>query len=167
MSEPETGPETGPDTAPELTRERVAAAYASLVTGDRELIARYWSEDVRFQMPGNHQYAGWFEGLDEYLEKMGKLMAATKGRISSETLDVLIDPVAGVSVDVYRLDGHRGHAEEGATSPYDRLRIEGVHVLRWEDGRIAEGRSALFADGVTQANLWWSPVGADGTRHEY
>ncbi|CAL9520963.1 nuclear transport factor 2 family protein [Streptomyces pilosus] len=151
----------------ELTRERVAAAYASLVTGDREQILQYWSQDVRFQMPGNHQFSGWFVGLDDYLAKMGKLMAATGGRISSETLNVLIDQEAGVSIDVYRLDGYREHAKEGATSPYERLQVEGVHMLRWEDGRIVEGRSALFADGVTQGNLWWSPVGADGERYEY
>lgn len=151
----------------ELTRERVEAAYASLLTGDRDKILEYWSEDVRFQMPGNHQYAGWFEGIDDYLEKMGKLMAATGGRIKATTHHVLVNEAEGVSVDVYELDGYRDYAEEGVTSPYERLQVEGVHMLKWENGKIVEGRSALFADGVTRGNLWWSPVGTDGSRHEY
>ncbi|GAB7104186.1 nuclear transport factor 2 family protein [Streptomyces phaeofaciens] len=150
----------------DLTRERVEAAYAALLTGDRDKITEYWSEDLRFQMPGNHQFAGWFTGLDDYLEKMAKLMEACGGRITSETVSVLVNEQDGISVDIYRLDGYRAHAEEGATSPYERLQVEGVHVLRWENGRIVEGRSGLFADGVTRANLWWSPVGTDGERTE-
>lgn len=150
----------------DLTRERVEAAYAALATGDRDKIVEYWSEDLRFQMPGNHQFAGWFTGLDDYLQKMAKLGEATGGRIKAATLHILIDEAAGISIDVYELDGHRAHAEEGTVSPYERLQVEGVHVFRWENGRIVEGRSALFADGVTRGNLWWSPVGIDGERTE-
>jgi uncharacterized protein len=150
----------------DLTRERVDAAYAALMTGDRDKITEYWDENLRFQMPGNHQFAGWYVGLDDYLNKMGKLGEASGGRLTADTLHVLIDQVAGISIDVYRLDGYRAHAEEGTTSPYERLQVEGVHMLRWENGRIVEGRSALFADGVTRGNLWWSPVGTDGERTE-
>ncbi|MCQ4044526.1 nuclear transport factor 2 family protein [Streptantibioticus rubrisoli] len=150
----------------DLTKERVEAAYAALATGDRDKILEYWSQDVRFQMPGNHQFAGWYTGLDDYLGKMGKLMEASGGRITATTLNVLINQEEGISVDIYRLDGYRAGAEEGTISPYERLQVEGVHQLRWENGRIVEGRSALFADGVTRANLWWSPVGTDGERTE-
>src|SRR5689334_19611618 len=109
------------NTMADLTRERVEAAYAALMTGDRNKITEYWSEDLRFQMPGNHQFAGWFNGLDDYLQKMGKLGEACGGRIEAETRHILINEAEGVSVDVYRLDGYRTHAEEGTTSPYERL----------------------------------------------
>lgn len=150
----------------DLTPQRVADAYAALLTGDRDRILEYWSEDLRFQMPGNHQFAGWYTGLDDYLQKMAKLSEACGGRIKADTFHVLVDEAQGISIDVYRLDGYRAHAPEGATSPYERLQVEGVHMLRWENGRIVEGRSALFADGVTRGNLWWSPVGTDGERTE-
>ncbi|GAA3217101.1 hypothetical protein [Microbacterium terregens] len=90
-------------------------------------------------------------------------MAATGGRISSRDPQRPHRPGGRrPSIDVYRLDGYREHAKEGNHLPYERLQVEGVHMLRW-DGRPdrVEGRSALFADGVTQGNLWWSPVGAD------
>jgi hypothetical protein len=150
----------------DLTRERVDAAYEALMTGERARIAEYWDENLRFEMPGNHQFSGWYVGLDDYLSKMGKLGEAHGGRFSAETRHVLIEEAAGISIDVYKLDGYRPGAEEGTISPYERLQVEGVHMLRWENGRIVEGRSALFGDGVTRGNLWWSPVGTDGERTE-
>jgi uncharacterized protein len=150
-----------------LTKERVAAAYGALMSGDRDKILEFWSEDMRFQMPGNHTYAGWYEGLDDYLGAMNKLMEACGGVMDSTTLDVLLDADdagGGVSIDGYRIAGQRAHAPSDATSPYERLEIEGVHLLRWVDGRVVEGRGALFGDSATRANLWWSPVGSRGER---
>lgn len=150
----------------DLTRERVEAAYAALMTGDRDKIAEYWDENLRFEMPGHHQFSGWYNGLDDYLGKMGKLGEAHGGRFAATTRHILVLPEAGVSIDVYELDGYRPGAPEGTISPYDRLQVEGVHMLRWENGRIVEGRSALFGDGVTRGNLWWSPVDTAGERTE-
>lgn len=148
----------------ELTRERVEAAYASLATADPAKIREYWSDDLRFQMPGHHQFSGWFVGLPAYLDKLRKLHEACGGRLKPVTLNIFVDPTVGVSVDVYRLDGFRAGADESSTSPYDRLLIEGVHELHWENGKIVMGRSALFGDGVTQGDLWWSPIDGDGNR---
>ena len=147
-----------------LTRERLAAAYEALLSRDRGKVLEYWSENVRFEMPGNHQYAGWYEDLDQYLHKMDKLMEACGGVIQVETLDVLLNEEDGVSIDVFRLSSTRANAPDGVTSPYEQLEIEGVHLLRWRDGRIIEGRGGLFGDAATRANLWWSPVGNDGRR---
>ncbi|MFF3375348.1 nuclear transport factor 2 family protein [Streptomyces sp. NPDC002680] len=150
----------------DLTRAHVEAAYEALLTGDKQKILEYWHEDLRFEMPGNHQFAGWFNGLDDYLEKMAKLNEACGGRFTATTLSILVNPDDGLSVDITRLDGYRADAPEDATSPYERLQIENIHVLRWENGRIVEGRSALFADGGTLANMWWSPMNSRGERTE-
>lgn len=148
----------------DLTPERVHAAYDVLMTGDRDKILEYWSEDLRFEMPGHHQFSGWFTDLDDYLSKMGKLGEANGGRFKADLLHVLVNEADGVSVDITQLDGYRANAPEGSTSPYDRLQVLNVHLLRWENGRVIEGRSALFGDGVTLADLWWSPLGSDGER---
>lgn len=38
----------------EVTRERVQAAYAALGSGDRARILEYYSEDLRWLVPGSH-----------------------------------------------------------------------------------------------------------------
>lgn len=101
----------------DLTRERVDAAYGALMTGDRDKILEFWDENLRFEMPGHHQFSGWYNGLDDYLSKMSKLGEAHGGRFSATTKHVLILPEAGVSIDIYELDGYRPGAEEGTTSP--------------------------------------------------
>lgn len=150
--------------SPKLTVEHVASAYDALMSLDRDRALEYWTEDVRFQMPGNHHEAGWHEGLDAYLTSTAKLIEVCGGVMKSETLDVLIDDAKGITLDVYRISGKRGHAPDGVVSPYEFLAIEGAHLLRWRDGRVFEGRGGLFGDGATRANLWWSPVGDDGRR---
>ncbi len=50
----------------ELSAQRVKDAYDALMSGDRARAAEYWDPDVRFLTPGNHQYAGWHEGLEAF-----------------------------------------------------------------------------------------------------
>lgn len=40
----------------EVTRERVREAYAALGSGDRARILEYYSEDLRWLVPGNHPW---------------------------------------------------------------------------------------------------------------
>ncbi|MEJ7651977.1 MAG: hypothetical protein WKH64_00750 [Chloroflexia bacterium] len=30
-----------------------------------------------------------------------------------------------------------------------------MHVLRWRDGKVVEGRGAIFGDGTTQYDQFW------------
>jgi hypothetical protein len=39
------------------------------------------------------------------------------------------------------------------------LDIDVVHVLRWRDGKVIEGRGAIFGDGTTEYDQFWSPRG--------
>src|SRR3954447_6831439 len=55
----------------ELTPERVVAAYDALMSGDPVRAAEYWDPQVRFLTPGNHQYSGWHEGLDAFMNFIG------------------------------------------------------------------------------------------------
>jgi hypothetical protein len=77
---------------------------------------------------------------------------------------VLVD--GEYSVDLNHTTARRGHARPESTSPYDVLDIRGLHALRWRDGKVVEGRGAIFGDGVTNFNSWWSPLSEDGERTE-
>lgn len=145
-----------------ITTEQVEAAYESLTTGDRDQIARWWAEDMRWLVPGNHQLAGWWEGLDgflDFMERVGKLSA---GSFVMTRTAILLDEDS--SADVSHNLGSLAGTGEGNDSVYDRLDIDVVHLLRWRDGRVVEGRGAIFGDGTSQFNQFWSQVRRDGTR---
>jgi hypothetical protein len=147
----------------ELTADRVVKAYDALMSGDRQRAAEYWDENVRFLTPGNHTYAGWHEGLDYFMSFIGMVLAASGGSFQIDPVTILIND-EGYSIDVNRTFGRRAHASPTSTSPFDVLQIEGLHLLKWENGRVVEGRGAIFGDGLTNFNQWWSPVNPDGSR---
>jgi uncharacterized protein len=145
-----------------VTRELVEAAYQALATGDRTEVAKYWAEDMRWCVPGNHQLAGWWEGLDgffSFMEQVGKLSGGSFVMTRSAVL--LTD---NMSADVSFNIGDRTSASPGSKSTYDHLEIDVVHLLRWRDGKVVEGRGAIFGDGTTQFNQFWSQLAPDATR---
>jgi ketosteroid isomerase-like protein len=148
--------------AANVTRELVESAYQALATGDRTQVAKYWAEDMRWCVPGNHQLAGWWEGLDgffSFMEQVGKLSGGSFVMTRSAIL-LSDDMSADISYNV----GDRVNAAQNSTSPYDHLEIDVVHVLRWRDGKVVEGRGAIFADGTSQFNQFWSQLATDATR---
>ncbi|MGC9670569.1 nuclear transport factor 2 family protein [Planosporangium sp. 12N6] len=145
-----------------LTKELVEAAYQALATGDRRQVERYWAEDMRWLVPGNHQLAGWWEGLDgffAFMEQVGKLSG---GSFVMTRSAILLSE--DMSADVSHNVGTRVTARDGSVSPYDRLEIDVIHLLRWRDDKVVEGRGAIFGDGTTQFNQFWSQLAADATR---
>ncbi|GAA1144832.1 hypothetical protein F4556_002856 [Kitasatospora gansuensis] len=146
-----------------LTADHVTAAYDALMSGDRAKAAEYWDPQVRFLTPGNHTFAGWHEGLENFMDFIDTVGKASGGTFQIEPVTILINEADGYTVDVNKTSGSRAHATESA-SPYDRLEIEGLHLLKWENGKVVEGRGAIFGDGLTNFNLWWSPVGPKGER---
>jgi ketosteroid isomerase-like protein len=144
------------------TAAQVEAAYGALATGDRGEIEKYWAEDMRWLVPGNHQLAGWWEGLDgffAFMETVGKLSGGSF--VMTRSAILLAD---GWSADVSYNVGARASAAQDSLSPYDRLEIDVVHLLKWRDGKVVEGRGAIFGDGATRFNQFWSQLAADATR---
>ncbi|MDI5963305.1 nuclear transport factor 2 family protein [Streptomyces sp. SL13] len=148
----------------ELTVERVGEAFAALGSGDREKMLQYWDENVRFEIPGNHAYAGWYEGLDSFLGFLKTVGEMSGGSYLAENITVMVNAEDGWSVDVNRDYARRAGVPEGETSPYLLMDVEAMHLLRWRDGRVVEGRGTILGDGLTTSSLWWSPIAADGTR---
>lgn len=146
------------------TREMVESAYQALASGDQDEIAKYWAEDMRWCVPGNNQLSGWWEGRSAFLGFMERIAKLSGGSFVMTPIAILLGD--GWSADVTHNMGTRSTAPEGSLSPYDRLDIDVIHLLRWRDGKIIEGRGAIFGDGVTQFNQFWSQLAADATRVE-
>ncbi len=130
-----------------ITSEQVAAAYAALATGQRDQIAQRWAEDLRWLVPGHNSLSGWKNNLDEFIQFMG-----TVGRLSDNSFrmeSVAVMAADNFSADVTRNTGYR------AGQPDRRLDIDVIHWLTWRDGKVIEGRGAIFGDGTAQYDEFW------------
>jgi ketosteroid isomerase-like protein len=138
----------------DITADRVKSAYKALATGDRNLIAEFWAEEMVWQVPGHNHLSGWYHGLDEFLGFMGQVGALSGGSFNMETISVIVE--ADWSADITR---NRGKRSDSAKA----LDIEVVHVLRWTDGKVSAGKGAIFGDGTTEYDQFWSraPVVGD------
>ena len=131
-----------------ITADQVAAAYAALATGQRDQIAQVWAEDLRWLVPGHNQLSGWKNNLDEFIAFMG-----TVGRLSDNSFrmdSVAVMAADNFSADVTRNTGYR------AGQPDRRLDIDVIHWLTWRDGKVIEGRGAIFGDGTAQYDEFWT-----------
>ena len=140
--------------AEDITADRVTSAYKALGTGDRNLIASFWADDMVWQVPGHNHLSGWYHGLDEFLGFMGEVGALSGGSFNMETISVIVE--ADWSADITRNRGKRSDSDKA-------LDIEVVHVLRWRDGKVIAGKGAIFGDGTTEYDQFWSraPVVGD------
>lgn len=131
-----------------LTEDRVRQAYNVLGSGDRQRIEEYWAEDMTWLVPGNNQISSWKRGLNEFLAFMDKVAYLTDNSFQMSWERVLI--TGEYSADIRHNTGHRAGNEN------KRLDIDVVHVLRWQEGRVVEGRGAIFGDGTAQFDEFWS-----------
>ena len=138
----------------ELTSERVANAYEALASGDRDKIREFWADDMVWQVPGHNQLSGWYHDLDEFLGFMGQVGALSGNSFNMERISVLVTD--DWSADITRNKGTRADSDKA-------MDIEVVHVLRWRDGKVIAGRGAIFGDGTTEYDQFWSraPVVGD------
>ena len=138
----------------DLTPDRVVSAYKALASGDRNLIAEFWAEEMVWQVPGHNQLSGWYHGLDGFLGFMGQVGALSGNSFNMETISTLVEE--DWSADITRNRGKRADSEKA-------MDIEVVHVLRWKDGKVIAGRGAIFGDGTTEYDQFWSraPVVGD------
>jgi ketosteroid isomerase-like protein len=146
--------EGGGDVA-NVTPELVGAAYGALASGDMAQIEKYWAEDMNWLVPGHNPISGWYHGRQAFLDFMAEV-----GRLSANSFKM--ESVAVMTSDDYSADvthnlGYRAGYEDVGTVPYTKLDINVVHVLRWRNGQVIEGRGAIFGDGTTQYDQFWAP----------
>lgn len=149
----------------DVTLELVGKAYTALASGNLAEIEKYWDKDMNWLVPGHNRLSGWYHGRDAFLAFMGEV-----GRLSAQSFHMT--PIAAMctgeySADVTRNVGYRkgleskGLSPATGTVPYTRLDIDVVHVLRWRDGKVIEGKGAIFGDGTTEYDQFWSPIGVN------
>lgn len=138
---------------PHVTQELVGKAYAALASGDMEQIKQYWAEDMRWLVPGHNPLSGVYLGLDGFLGFMGQVGALSNNSFNMESVAVMVSDE--YSADVTHNVGYRAGHEGSGTVPYSKLDIDVVHVLRWRDGKVIEGRGAIFGDGTTEYDQFW------------
>jgi ketosteroid isomerase-like protein len=140
---------------PHVTPALVGQAYDALASGNLELIKEYWDEDMNWQVPGHNQLSGWYHGRDAFLGFMGNVGALSGNSFHMERTVVMTNEE--YSADVTHNVGYRASANGDGVVPYQKLDINVVHVLRWRNGKVIEGQGAIFGDGTTQYDQFWSP----------
>ena len=133
-----------------VTPGMVANAYEALMSGDRDRIGEYWAEDMRWHVPGHNLLSGWKTDLDAFLGFMRQV-----GELSGNSFHM--DNISTTTNDEYSADVTRNRGQR-AGNPSKQLDITAVHVLRWRDGKVVEGRGAIMGDGTAQYDEFWSPV---------
>lgn len=139
---------------PKVTQEMVGNAYAALATGDPAKIAEHWAEDMNWYVPGHNILSGWKHGRDEFIAFMMQV-----GQLSGNSFHM--DNICTTTSDEYSADVTRNRGKRADSDK--QLDIVAVHVLRWRDGKVIEGRGAIMGDGTTQYDQFWSPVGPGDT----
>ncbi len=132
----------------QVTPLLVTQAYEALASGDREAIRRFWADDMIWLVPGDNPLSGLKQGLDAFLgfmQEVGRL-SGNSFRMDREAIMVSED----ASADVTRNVGNR------AGDVNRKLDISVIHYLRWRDGKVIEGRGAIFGDGTAQYDAFWS-----------
>jgi pSer/pThr/pTyr-binding forkhead associated (FHA) protein/ketosteroid isomerase-like protein len=133
-----------------ITPEHVNEAYAALSSNDMGLIRQYWAEDMVWQVPGHNELSGWYYSRDEFLAFMGKVGQLSDGSFRMDPIAEHVLVTGEYSVDLTRNRGYRKGEKEKT------MDIEVAHVLRWKDGKVVAGKGAIFGDGATEYDQFWS-----------
>lgn len=132
-----------------VTKEMVAGAYAALATGDKAKIQEYWSDDLKWYVPGHNIISGWKNNLDEFIAFMMTVGELSGNSFNMENVTTCVNEE--YSADITRNRGSRAGSDK-------KLDIIAVHVLRWKDGKVIEGKGAIQGDGTAEYDKFWSPV---------
>ncbi len=133
-----------------VTPQHVQEAYAALASGDSEKIKEFWAEEMVWQVPGHNRLSGWYFGRDEFLAFMGTVGKLSGNSFRMENIAGQVIVTGEYSADITRNRGNRADLAEKT------MDIEVVHVLRWKDGKVIAGKGAIFGDGATEYDQFWS-----------
>lgn len=139
----------------QVTPELVGKAYEALGSGDADKIAEFWAEDMVWIVPGHNPLSGVYNGRDAFLGFMGEVGKLSNNSFNMTAVAVMVGE--DYSADVTHNVGYRAGHEGTGEVPYTKLDIDVVHVLRWRDGKVIEGRGAIFGDGTTEYDQFWAP----------
>jgi steroid delta-isomerase-like uncharacterized protein len=133
-----------------ITPEHVQEAYAALSSGNMDRIRQFWAEDMVWQEPGHNELSGWYYSRDEFLAFMARVAELSEHSFRMDMIAGKVLVAGDYSVD---LTQNRGYRKDVSNKT---LNIEMVHVLRWREGKVVEGKGAIFGDGATEYDQFWS-----------
>lgn len=131
-----------------VTPELVQQAYDALGSGDRERIRQFWADDMIWLVPGHNPISGLKKGLDGFLAFMAEVGRLSGNSFYMDRTAIMVSDDG--SADVTHNVGNR------AGDVNRKLDINVIHYLRWRDGKVIEGRGAIFGDGTAQYDAFWS-----------
>jgi uncharacterized protein len=131
-----------------ITVDMVTGAYEALASGERDRIAEYWAEDMRWLVPGHNRLSGWKNNLDEFIGFMAEVGRLSGNSFRMDRMALML--AENQSADVTRNVGNR------AGQPDRVLDIDVIHFLTWREGKVIEGRGAIFGDGTARYDEFWS-----------
>jgi ketosteroid isomerase-like protein len=131
-----------------ITAQQVADAYAALATGQRDLIAQHFAEDMRWLVPGHNQVSGWKNNLDEFVGFMARVGELSENSFHMQNIVTMT--ADDYSADVTNNTGHR------ANEANRLLNIDVIHWMQWRDGKVIHARGAIFGDGTAQYDAFWA-----------
>jgi uncharacterized protein len=107
--------------------ELIRSGYEAFSKGDMETIAKIFSPDIRWNISGQNQISGSYNGQDETFAFFGKLMEMTDFTFSVAVHDLLASDDHVVVL-----------AKETATRNGTSLENDDVHVWHLADGKAME-----------------------------
>jgi len=134
--------------AKKVTPDRVAQAYAALASGEQATIEEYWDQEITWLVPGESRVSGLKSGLGEFLAFMKMVGELSGGTFNMEPTGLFVQ--GDQTLDLSHNTGTR------AGDPSRKLAIDVAHLLRWRDGKVVEGRGAIFGTGTTEFNHFWA-----------
>ena len=140
-----------------ITSEQVNQAYEALASGNITRINAYWAEDMNWLVPGHNRLSGWRHGRAAFLAFMNNVGELSDNSFNMQRTIILTSDQ--YSIDVSHNVGYRAGSVNTGEVPYRKLDIDVIHLLRWRDGKIIEGRAAIFGDGTTAYDQFWSHIG--------
>ena len=138
-----------------VSPEMVSSAYEALASGDMGRINEYWDADIAWLIPGRNPLAGWHRGLNAFIDYMRRVGQLTNNNLKTQTMALMVGD--GYSAMMSKVTGYRaGFNESNAQRPDTKLDVDLVQILRWRNGKIVEGRSAIFGEGTDEYDRFWS-----------
>ena len=107
--------------------EAVRKAYEAFAAGDMDTVQSILDPGVKWHVVGRSSLAGTYEGIDQVIEFLGRIMQITDGTFRVDIQDVLAN-------DDYAVTLAHVHAQRAGRT----LESEEAHVSSMKAGRVAE-----------------------------
>ncbi|ELP68574.1 nuclear transport factor 2 family protein [Streptomyces turgidiscabies] len=117
--------------------------FQAIQKGDLAKVGELLDEGIVWHQPGANRFSGEREGRDAVFAMLGGMIEASQGSFAIETVHALMGNGDTVAASI-----HFAGRREGAS-----MSMDGVDVLRLEDGRIVE--MWLFSEDQVAEDAFW------------